>query len=154
MSTIDAVSTARGSAASSLGGSSELESTFRQVVGSVFFGQLLKSLRATVGKPAYLHGGQAEDLFQSQLDQYVIEDLSGKQSGPWLDDLYQQFHLQLQGQAPPAAALRPTQIAQPAQSAASSSLAELLEASRRTQPASEGAGITTGAAAISHLIRK
>ena len=150
MSSLAAIS----SAASPLGPSPELESTFRRVVGSVFYGQMLKSLRATVGKPAYVHGGSAEELFQSQLDQYVVDDLSDRQSGPWLDELYQQFLVQLGGQRHPAAPSQPAQIHQPVRSSAPASLAELSEAARRAQPASEGAGIPSGTAALSALIRK
>ena len=33
---------------------------FQDAVGGLFFGQMIKALRSGVGKPAYLHGGQAE----------------------------------------------------------------------------------------------
>jgi Rod binding domain-containing protein len=148
MSTISALTNAGSSA------SPELQATFRNVVGGLFYGQLLKSLRDTVGKPAYIHGGQAEELFQSQLDQYLVDDLSSRQSGPWLDELFQQFLAQLQPNGSPAPAAQPAQLAQPEQSAATASLAQLSEAARRAKPAPEGAGITTAATALSGLIRK
>jgi Rod binding domain-containing protein len=54
----------------------ELRDAFTQFVGEAFFGQMLKAMRATVGKPAYFHGGRAEEVFQSQLDQHLAEHLT------------------------------------------------------------------------------
>ena len=56
--------------------SSEFREVFDQFVGEVFFGQTLKAMRRTVGKPAYFHGGRAEEIFQQQLDQVLAEKLS------------------------------------------------------------------------------
>src|ERR1700754_2455592 len=47
----------------------ELKSTFTQFVGETFFSQMIKSMRSTVGEAAYFNGGQAEKVFQGQLDQ-------------------------------------------------------------------------------------
>lgn len=67
----------------------ELRKAFNSFVGQVFFGQMLKAMRKTVGKPAYFHGGPAEEIFQQQLDQILGEKLaevSGNQfSDPMLD---------------------------------------------------------------------
>lgn len=49
---------------------------FSQFAGATFFGQLLKSMRQTVGKPAYFHGGQAEEIFRSQLDQVIADHMT------------------------------------------------------------------------------
>ncbi|MDX1969141.1 MAG: rod-binding protein [Planctomycetaceae bacterium] len=73
----------------------ELESTFQKMVGGLFFSQLMKSLRSTTGEPAYIHGGQAEKLFESQLDQVLIEDLAETKGSAFVGDLYAQFRLQL-----------------------------------------------------------
>ncbi len=54
----------------------ELKEAYGQFVGETFFGQLLKSMRATVGEPAYFHGGHAEEQFQARLDQQVAQDLA------------------------------------------------------------------------------
>jgi Rod binding domain-containing protein len=54
----------------------ELRERFTQFVGEAFFGQMLKAMRATVGKPAYFHGGRAEEVFQGQLDQKLAEHLT------------------------------------------------------------------------------
>ena len=42
------------------GNQDELREKFTQFVGETFYGQMIKSMRSTVGKPAYFHGGQAE----------------------------------------------------------------------------------------------
>ena len=34
---------------------------------------MLKAMRSTVDKPAYFHGGQAEEVFRSQLDQHLAD---------------------------------------------------------------------------------
>jgi flagellar protein FlgJ len=57
-------------------GPDELRQQFTQFVGEAFFGQMLKAMRATVGKPAYFHGGRAEEVFQGQLDQHLSEHLT------------------------------------------------------------------------------
>jgi Rod binding domain-containing protein len=56
--------------------STQLREHFTQFVGEAFFGQMLKAMRATVGKPAYFHGGRAEEVFQGQLDQHLAEHLT------------------------------------------------------------------------------
>jgi len=73
------------------GAPSELQSTFQDTVGSLFFGQMMKALRSGVGKPAYLHGGQAEEMFQAQMDQQVAQDLAHQHAGGLVDDLFQRF---------------------------------------------------------------
>jgi hypothetical protein len=57
-------------------GLDELREQFTQFVGETFFGQMIKSMRATTGKPAYFHGGRAEEVFQGQLDQKLAEHLT------------------------------------------------------------------------------
>ena len=56
--------------------SAELRERFTQFVGEAFFGQMIKAMRATTGKPAYFHGGRAEEVFQGQLDQKLAEHLT------------------------------------------------------------------------------
>ncbi len=58
------------------GNAAELREQFTQFVGEAFFGQMLKAMRSTVGKPAYFHGGRAEEVFQGQLDQQLAEHLT------------------------------------------------------------------------------
>jgi Rod binding domain-containing protein len=56
--------------------SDELRAQFTQFVGEVFFGQMIKAMRATTEKPAYFHGGRGEEVFQGQLDQKLAEHLT------------------------------------------------------------------------------
>jgi len=69
--------------------SAAFREAFHSFVGQTLFGQLLSAMRKTVGKPAYFHGGRAEDIFQQQLDQVVAEKLaeasSDKLSQPMLE---------------------------------------------------------------------
>jgi Rod binding domain-containing protein len=37
---------------------------------------MMKAMRSTVKEPAYFHGGQAEKVFQSQLDQQLADVMS------------------------------------------------------------------------------
>ncbi len=62
--------------AEQLAGARETQKAFRDFVGQTFFGQMLKSMRSTQGKPAYFHGGQAEEIFRSQLDQTLAERMT------------------------------------------------------------------------------
>jgi hypothetical protein len=67
----------------------EVRKRFDQFVGQTFFTQMLASMRKTVGKPEYLHGGRGEEIFRGQLDQILSEDLAqrtaGEFSGPMFD---------------------------------------------------------------------
>ena len=68
---------------------SKLREAFDSFVGQTFFNQMISSMRKTVGKSAYFHGGRAEEIFQSQLDQILSErmtEVSGDQfSGPMFE---------------------------------------------------------------------
>ena len=58
------------------GNKDELREKFTQFVGETFYGQMIKSMRSTVGKAAYFDGGQAEKIFQGQLDQQLAQHLT------------------------------------------------------------------------------
>lgn len=49
---------------------------FTQFVGETFFAQMIKAMRTSTGKPAYFHGGQAEEVFRGQLDQTLAEEMT------------------------------------------------------------------------------
>jgi len=60
----------------------EFEQAFVQMVGTTLYGQMVRQLRSSVGKPPYLHGGYAEEMFQRRLDELVVDNLTrrnGKQ---------------------------------------------------------------------------
>ena len=54
----------------------DLKAAFTQFVGETFYGQMIKAMRSTVGKPAYFHGGRGEEVFQGQLDQQLAQHLT------------------------------------------------------------------------------
>jgi hypothetical protein len=70
-------------------GKEELREAFQSFVGETLFGQLLEAMRRTVGKPAYFHGGRAEEIFEQQLDQVLAEKMAATSaaefSGPMLE---------------------------------------------------------------------
>ena len=73
----------------------ELHEKFTQFVGEAFYGQMLKAMRSTVGKPAYFYGGHAEEVFQGQLDQTMAEHLTkasaSKLAEPMFERQFPQF---------------------------------------------------------------
>ena len=74
----------------------KLHETFDQFVGETFFSQLIKSMRTSVGKPAYFHGGRAEEVFQGQLDQMLSEEFAKTSSDQIAGPMYELFQLQRQ----------------------------------------------------------
>jgi Rod binding domain-containing protein len=67
-----------------------LPEAFDQFVGDTFFRQMLKSLRSTTGKPAFMHGGQAEVMFQSQMDEILITDMAKATRDSFSGELFKQ----------------------------------------------------------------
>jgi hypothetical protein len=95
----------------SLGGegssAEEVHEKFTQFVGETFYGQMIKSMRSTVGKPAYFHGGRAEEVFQGQLDQLMAEHMTEASADTVAEPMFRnQFpHLAAQlSNTPPAPA--------------------------------------------------
>jgi Rod binding domain-containing protein len=73
----------------------ELHEKFTQFVGEAFFGQMLKAMRSTVGKPAYFYGGHAEEVFQGQLDQTMSEHLTKASASKLADPMFERQFPQL-----------------------------------------------------------
>jgi Rod binding domain-containing protein len=69
----------------------ELRKTFNNFVGDALFGQMLKSMRKTVDKPAYFHGGRTEEIFTQQLDQVLSEKLSAASADRLTEPMYELF---------------------------------------------------------------
>ena len=61
---------------------------FQTVMGEMLFGQMLKSMRKTVGKPAYFHGGRAEEIFTQQLDEVLAQTLSESSADQYMGPMY------------------------------------------------------------------
>ena len=71
----------------------ELKDAFQDFVGQTFFSQMLSAMRKTVSKPAYLHGGRTEEVFQSQLDQIIGEKLSDASAESFTGPMFELFNL-------------------------------------------------------------
>jgi len=84
------------SQAEQLESSLELRDAYRDFIGKTFFGQMLKSMRSTVGKAAYFDGGQTEQVFRSQLDQHLADHMSDASAAQFADPM---FRLQFPAQA-------------------------------------------------------
>lgn len=66
----------------------DIKKAYTQFVGESFYGTMLKSMRKTVGEPAYFHGGQAEKLFQGQLDQEIASEMASTGSSGMAESLF------------------------------------------------------------------
>ena len=71
-------------------GAEEVKEKFNQFVGEMFFGQLMKAMRSTQEKPAYFHGGRAEEVFQGQLDQLMAEEMTKASAEQIADPMFRQ----------------------------------------------------------------
>jgi Rod binding domain-containing protein len=68
-----------------------LREAFQAFVGETLFSQMLKAARKTQNKPAYFHGGRAEEMFQQQLDQVLAEKIADSEGGRYCDAMYELF---------------------------------------------------------------
>lgn len=65
----------------------KLEKITGQVVGSVFYGTLLKTMRGSRLQGPYGHGGRGEEIFAAQLDGLIAERLGMATQGGVKDAL-------------------------------------------------------------------
>lgn len=70
-----------------------LREAFDTFVGQTFYGTLLKSMRQSLGKPAYFHGGRGEEIFQAQLDQTLVEESSKASAQHLTGPMFELFNL-------------------------------------------------------------
>ncbi|MBM3998976.1 MAG: hypothetical protein FJ297_05435 [Planctomycetes bacterium] len=75
------------------GADGAVRKAFDDFVGQTLFGQMLGALRSSVGKPAYFHGGRAEDVFQGQLDQMLAERMAHASAGAFSDPMFDLYSL-------------------------------------------------------------
>lgn len=68
----------------------DLRDTFTEFVGQTFFGQMMKAMRSTTDKPAYFHGGRAEEVFQGQLDQALSEHMTEASASDFSEPMFEQ----------------------------------------------------------------
>jgi Rod binding domain-containing protein len=86
----------------------KLHSAFTQFVGQTFYGQMIKSMRSTVGHAAYFNGGQAEKAFQSQLDQTLAEQMTKASADRFAEPMFQRQFPNVDMEANADVALKPT----------------------------------------------
>ena len=128
----------------------QMRQTFQEAVGSLFYGQMIKALRSGVGKPAYIHGGQAEEMFQGQMDQQVAENLARHQGGALVEDLYQRFLVD----HPEGREQAPAELSALLQSVKSLPTAESAQEASWARPLTSGSRNTIDTAVIPVLNRK
>ena len=69
----------------------EARETFQSVMGELLFGQMLKAMRKTVGKPAYFHGGRGEEIFTQHLDQILSKNMAEASGDTFVGPMYELF---------------------------------------------------------------
>ena len=69
----------------------ETKAAFHDFVGQTLFSHMLGAMRKTVGKPAYFHGGRAEEMFQQQLDQVLAEKFAQSDGARFSDAMFELF---------------------------------------------------------------
>jgi hypothetical protein len=69
---------------------------FDRFVGGTFYRQLLGAMQKTVGKPAYFHGGQAEEIFRSQLNEMLADKMAEATAEQFTGPMYELFTLSRQ----------------------------------------------------------
>ncbi|MBX3415428.1 MAG: rod-binding protein [Pirellulales bacterium] len=70
-----------------------LREVFDEFVGEAFFSTMLKSMRSTLGKTPYFHGGRAEEMFTQQLDQTLTKEMTKASAHQIADPMYDLFAL-------------------------------------------------------------
>ncbi len=73
----------------------EVKEKFQQFVAGTFFSEMVKTMRKMHDKPAYFHGGRAEEIFQGQLDQGVVDSLAADHGEAFSDPLFSAFSQQM-----------------------------------------------------------
>lgn len=67
----------------------ELRELTGKIVGSVFYGTMLKAMRNSSLKGKYGHGGRGEEVFGAQLDSLMAEKLGQRTNGGVAEALFQ-----------------------------------------------------------------
>lgn len=78
------------SAEEQIASAKQLKDAYTDFVGKTFFGQMMKAMRSTVGKPAYFHGGRGEEVFRSQLDQQMADHMSEASADQITEPMFRQ----------------------------------------------------------------
>ena len=72
----------------------KLRAVADELVGTVFYGTLLRQMRASSLKGAYGHGGRGEEIFQAQLDQVFAQEAGRSRSTTLTDAIVKRLERQ------------------------------------------------------------
>ena len=75
----------------------EVREVFQEFAAGTFYREMLGALRKGADKPAYFHGGQAEDIFRAEMDRLIVDDLAAKHGEAFAGPLYEAFAQQTLG---------------------------------------------------------
>ena len=71
-----------------------LDEAAKQIVGSVFYGTMLKTMRESEMRGNFGHGGRGEEVFAAQLDGVIAERAGKASQGGLAEFLYQRLERQ------------------------------------------------------------
>lgn len=67
---------------------------FDKFVGGTFYRQMLSEMQKSVGKPAFMHGGQAEETFRSELNSHLADKMAESSAQDFTGSMFELFQLQ------------------------------------------------------------
>lgn len=73
----------------------QLRDKFQEFVAGTFYKTLLAAMRKTVSGKSLVHGGRAEEIFQSQLDNTLTDQLANSHGSSLSDKMFEQFLRQI-----------------------------------------------------------
>jgi len=72
----------------------ETREAFDKFVGGTFYRQMLGEMQKSVGKPAFMHGGQAEETFRSELNSHLADKMAESSAQDFTGSMFELFQLQ------------------------------------------------------------
>ena len=66
----------------------QVREKFQDFVAGTFYQTMIKALRSGEQKPAYFHGGQAEEIFKGQLDEQLSSQMARDHGETFAGPLY------------------------------------------------------------------
>jgi peptidoglycan hydrolase FlgJ len=75
-------------------GIDETRAAFDKFVGGTFYRQMLSEMQKSVGKPAFMHGGQAEETFRSELNSHLADKMAENSAQDFTGSMFELFQLQ------------------------------------------------------------
>ncbi len=70
---------------------SRLKHAADEIVGSIFYGTMLRQLRASEFKGKYGHGGRGEEVFQAQLDEIFAKEMGRAKNANLSDAIVKRY---------------------------------------------------------------